>query len=285
MKLNFRLLDKIILSYIILSIVYMIIGWGNVVSPIKNISILGIIAIFVIVISLLSDRITLFIILRRWYPLVVFGIFFEITTFANRVIFHDYLDYFFQHIDFLLFGYQPTMLWGQMLDNWFWQEFFHFAYFSYYLMIPGLAIYYYKRNHEQFNRYVFNLAIVFVACNLTYNILPVIGGRFWDSTLALTKVFRYGPFTRIMAFIYNNTEHWGGAFPSSHVAVSLTIMLSAFQQRLKISYLLLLDVICLSIATVYCHYHYFIDIIGGIIYGYLFFFLSNKIYSKRVQHV
>lgn len=285
MNAKLKLVDKLTLSYIFFSVFYILFGWQNVINPLENILKLAIITGFLMVIILFSDKHHLLKLARSWYPLFIFGVFFDLTTFSNRVVFHNYLDPFFQYLDNLIFGYQPAIIWGTKLDNFFFQEFFHFAYFSYYFMIPALGIYYYQKRKSEFERYVVNISFIFIICNLTYNFLPVIGGRFWAETLALTKNFRYGLFTNIMAFIYNKTQHWGGAFPSSHVAVALTVFLSAQRQKLKVSYWLLIHIFILSISVVYCHYHYFVDIIGGIIYALIFFKLGNLLYDKKCLNV
>ncbi|MDY6915301.1 MAG: phosphatase PAP2 family protein, partial [Candidatus Cloacimonadota bacterium] len=118
---------------------------------------------------------------------------------------------------------------------------------------------------------------------VTYMILPVIGGRWWEimeGTEKLTTQMRHGIFTRIMALIYRGTTHQGGAFPSSHVAVAVVANLIAYFYNKKLGWSLFPLTFLLSISTVYCHYHYFIDTIFGLLYGIIFFFISIKLYGK-----
>ena len=82
----------------------------------------------------------------------------------------------------------------------------------------------------------------------------------------------------VMFFIYRNVPHWGGAFPSSHVAIALTLTLLSFRYFKKFSWLLLINTIFLSISTVFCHYHYFIDVLAGYIFGIVMFALSEIFY-------
>jgi len=55
------------------------------------------------------------------------------------------------------------------------------------------------------------------------------------------------------------------AFPSGHVAMSITCMLVALRFRRRIGLAMVVPVIALCLATVYMGYHYVIDVIGGII--------------------
>jgi len=156
----------------------------------------------------------------------------------------------------------------------------HFAYFSYYLMIPAVGLYISINSRKTFHKFMFGMAFLYYICLVIYSILPVIGGRYWDVTMELSKVYRYGIFTRIMAYIYSHTTHMGGAFPSSHVAISVAVSIAAIQTNKKFGYSILFLTFLLSISTVYCHYHYFIDTIFGIIFGIVLFLLGQIIYDK-----
>jgi len=112
-------------------------------------------------------------------------------------------------------------------------------------------------------------------------ILPVVGGRIYPEAHELTETYRHGLFTHTMVYIYKMNEHWGGAFPSSHVAVALTLTMIGFRYFRKFAWILLINTIFLSISTVYCHYHYFVDVIFGYIVGVIFFGISEFIYTMR----
>jgi membrane-associated phospholipid phosphatase len=55
------------------------------------------------------------------------------------------------------------------------------------------------------------------------------------------------------------------AFPSGHTAIALTVLYLAFRYVRKLGWIWLTPVILLVVATVYCRYHYVVDVIGGII--------------------
>jgi len=71
-----------------------------------------------------------------------------------------------------------------------------------------------------------------------------------------------------------------GAFPSSHVGIA-TIFLILTQKYFKKEFFILIPfIIILVLSTVYIKAHYGVDILGGIITGFLFYFLSDKVYDK-----
>jgi len=278
-----RLIDIITILYSLINIIYIFFGWQNVHNPKVHFTAFSLIFLGIITLRYLSNKHESLIIrlIGEWYPVLLFGYFFEATSAVNKVVFRDYLDPFFQRIDFLLFGYQPAALWGQRFDNVILQELLHFAYFSYYLMIFGVTAYFYFKDMENFHRHIFLVSFLFYSCYIIYMILPVAGGRALPGLMELTTEYRYGIFTRIMAFIYEKTTHWGGAFPSSHVAVALIISYSSFKIKSWVGYSLLFISSLLTISTVYCHYHYFIDTIFGVFFSIIFFYLGKYIYSLK----
>jgi membrane-associated phospholipid phosphatase len=98
--------------------------------------------------------------------------------------------------------------------------------------------------------------------------------------MELTKVYRAGPFTHIMVFIYRSSHHLGGAFPSSHVAIAIVLTTGALRFARRLGYLFVLISLFLSLATVYCHYHWFIDAVMGIFTGVGGYYLANYAHRK-----
>ncbi|MBC8384993.1 MAG: phosphatase PAP2 family protein [Candidatus Cloacimonetes bacterium] len=282
-KPKFRPVDLISMIFISLNLLYILIGWKNVIHPLLHFSSFLVIGLIIVFLNRFAGRSKFLTFLYDWYPFLAFTYFFEATSAVNRVVFSEFLDPVFQKIDHSIFGYQPALIWGRKFDNFFFQELFHFAYFSYYLMMPALGFLLYFRDKKAFLEFTFKITFLFYTCYLIYDFLPVIGGRALEGAKVLTEIYRYGIFTRIMAFIYNNTTHFGGAFPSSHVAVAVGITISAFKFVRWLGWIFIPLTFLLSISTVYCHYHYFVDTIAGIFWAIIIYFITSKIY--RENHV
>jgi membrane-associated phospholipid phosphatase len=116
---------------------------------------------------------------------------------------------------------------------------------------------------------------------LMYTLFPVIGGRYFSSAMEICTTYRYGLFTRAMALIYTLSPHHGGAFPSSHVAIAIICNIALGQYRPRYGWYLLPVTILLCVSTVYCHYHYAVDVAAGVVSGFGLSVLSSRIYVKR----
>lgn len=278
--------DIITLIFLCFNLLFIIIGWERIDDPTLHFSIyfgITVIALLLIKNAPINGNSKFVNFIRTWYPMFFFPYFFTATSALNRVVFTDYIDHFFQNIDKVIFGYQPALEWANMFDGLILSELFHFAYFAYYPMIYGFAIYLFIKNRKQFMHYIFVLSFVFYICYLTFNFLPVIGGRWWEIMEGypfVTTEYRYGIFTHIMVFIYRNTTHLGGAFPSSHVAIAIVITIEALRSVKKIGLIFLPITFILALSTVYCGYHYFIDTVFGVFYGIAFYYLGDYCYKK-----
>jgi membrane-associated phospholipid phosphatase len=222
--------------------------------------------------------------IRSYYPILLFLYFFESTSATNRVFFTDWLDPFFLSIDKAIWGYLPSLEWGIRYGAKWISEWLHFAYFSYYLMIGGLPILFYIKRRKALNELVFVLSLVFYFCYFIFSWLPVIGGRFYPQAMQWTVEMGGGLFSDLMAKIYTWSPHLGGAFPSSHIAIALVLSLQVFKYFKAVGSVCLFLTFFLSIATVYCHYHWFIDAVFGVLTGLLGYWAAQKIFKHLAEN-
>jgi membrane-associated phospholipid phosphatase len=216
--------------------------------------------------------------LRHFYPVLLYTAFYRETGELNQMLHHGYIDALFVRLDGWIFGFQPSI----KLMDWFpyplVSEIFYISYFSYYVMIVGVGLALYLRDRRQFFHYVSVVSFVFYICYLIYIFTPVIGPRmfyrdFNGFTLpaalippGLTDVpesIQAGWFFQIMKWIYHYFEAYGSAFPSSHVAIALTTVYFSFKYLRRIRWLHLVVAILLCLSTVYCRYHYAVDVLAG----------------------
>ena len=200
-----------------------------------------------------------------WYPLVLYGLLYYQTGLINRVVVPQFLDGFFMHLDVRIFGQFPALFLRGKQGNAFLDEFFHFFYFSYYLIIPLTGILLFRKDVKLFESFIFQLSSLFYLCFAIYILLPV------EGPIAVRNAYYHqgGLFQAMVDFIYAGGENPGAAFPSSHVAATFLVAWwgSTHFERMKILYWL--TCLFLSIATVYCMFHYAVDVIGGLLLGVL----------------
>jgi membrane-associated phospholipid phosphatase len=238
--------------------------------------------------------------LRCFYPIFLFTGFYRETGELHHVFFPEFLDPALIHFEERIFGFQPSLTFMDQLPYLLVSEFLYAAYFSYYIMIVGVGLALFLRNRQQFHHYVSVVSFVFYVCYFTYIILPVMGPRAFypndvnyvlpeNVTPALLpdypEAVQVGTFFRIMAVIYRYLEAPGAAFPSSHVAVALCTVWFSYRYLRRIRHVHLVDVVLLCIATIYCRYHYVIDVFAGIATAAVLVPLGSWLYFRLNKDV
>lgn len=234
--------------------------------------------------------------LRHFYPVLLYTAFFCETGNINLMFFPSYLDPAFIRADLALFGFEPGASLMSKLPFLPVSELLYFSYFSYYLMIVGMGLALYLKNRHQFFHYVTVISFVFYICYVIFIFLPVVGPQVLTEEMPNYKLppdlanlvvshpypegVTHGPFFHLMAWIYRVFETPGSAFPSSHVAIALCTVYFSFRYLRRIWIPHLIVAILLSIATVYCHYHYGVDVLGGILTTAILLPLANSLYKR-----
>jgi membrane-associated phospholipid phosphatase len=238
--------------------------------------------------------------LRHFYPVLLYTAFFVETGSLNRMFFKDYLDPVVALWEQHLFGCQPSVLFMEKLPWLIVSELFYICYFSYYVMIAGVGLALFLRNRRQFFHYVSVVSFLFYVCYLIYIVLPVIGSRAFfrqvegytlpaaTQQLAVTDAYpqavQAGIFFHLMKWIYRVFEAPGAAFPSSHVAVALCTVFFSFRYLRPIRYYHLAVAVLLCVSTVYCRYHYVVDVLAGLVTAAVLIPMGNWLYFKFGQH-
>jgi membrane-associated phospholipid phosphatase len=234
--------------------------------------------------------------LRHYYPILLYTAFFCEAGRINRMFFSDYLDPVVINWEQSLFGFQPGIAFMEKLPYLAVSEIFYASYFSYYIMIAGMGLTLLLRNKKQFFHYVSVVSFVFYVCYAAYIFLPVIGPRIFryqipDFTLPenlrhlippepYPETVTVGPFYLIMRWIYDVFEAPGSALPSSHVAIALTTVYFSFLYVRKIRFIHLTVAILLCLSTMYCGYHYLVDVVAGMLTAVALVPLGNWLHFK-----
>jgi len=233
--------------------------------------------------------------LRYFYPMLMYGPFYWETGKLNHLLVAGFLDPSFLRLDARLFGVQPGLAFMDRLPYLALSETFYAAYFSYYLMIAGLALALYLRSRREFFHYVSVTSLVFYVCYLAYILLPVVGpfilfrdlpGFQLPAALQPATVPTFpasvqaGVFFRLMEWVYVPFEAPGASFPSSHVAVAIVTVYFSFQYLRPIRWAHFAVMVLLCASTVYCRYHYVVDVAGGALAAAVLVPLGNRIYLR-----
>ncbi len=233
--------------------------------------------------------------LRQFYPVLLYPFLYRATGALNQLFYHGYLDPVFHRLDERIFGFAPGFRFMAAFPFPMVSELFYAAYFSFYLMIVGVGLALFLRSRAEFQHYISVVSFVFYVCYLTYVFLPVVGPRIYYPDLVgfvlppdaipadvpeFPAAVRAGPFFQIMALIYRHFEAPGAAFPSSHVAVALVTVYFSFRYLRRIRWLHLAAAILLCFATVYCRYHYAVDVVAGALVAAALLPTGNWLHSR-----
>jgi len=233
--------------------------------------------------------------LRHFYPVLLYTGFYCETGELNHLLFPGFLDPFFIRLEARVFGGQPSLAFMTRLPYLPVSELFYAGYFSYYVMIVGVGLALFRRSREQFFHYISVISFAFYVCYLIYIFTPAMGpcvffpdnGGFQlppDLLPAVPPVFpaaiQSGLFYQLMGWIYRTFEAPGAAFPSSHVVIAIGTVFFSFRYLRAIRWLHLAVVILLCLATVYCRYHYAVDVVAGGLAAAVLIPLGNRLYFR-----
>jgi membrane-associated phospholipid phosphatase len=159
----------------------------------------------------------------------------------------------------------------------------------------GIALF--VQDRLRFYHYLSVVSFMFYVCYLVYAILPVIGPPVFylpeigsqilpaelrpdPFPVPFPESVQAGPFFQIMKLIYELFESPGAAFPSSHVAVAVATLYFSRRYLPQIRRGHLVLVILLCFATVYCRYHYVVDVWAGLAAAGILLPLGNWMYER-----
>lgn len=214
------------------------------------------------------------VIFRAWVPILIIIPFYSEATFLSHFFISGNLDGWLHRTDLALFGFNLNKNFSANQPLWL-DEIFHGIYFSYYGLMIFPAILLYQKSIIRFRHYLAGLLLLLVIHNVLFVFLPAEGPIHLRADL-----FKPGTgwvFIPLMNWIYRWGDYAGAAIPSAHVAASLYIFLS-LRKLIKpfgqMVFALWIGAIFLS--TVYCAYHYGIDVLTGSLTGLIFYGIYRK---------
>ncbi|MGB9773442.1 MAG: phosphatase PAP2 family protein [Bacteroidota bacterium] len=220
--------------------------------------------------------------LRDWYPVLSFTFIYWETGNFIHMIFPFELDRFIISFETALFGISPNV-WVQQFENSFLTELMQLSYSAYWVLIPIVgAMFYFNRQYKEYEILIASISMAFFISYLLFILVPVVGPRFAlaDQVGGLSDVPPGGIGAVVRSFV-NKVGLRGGAFPSSHVAVAMILLLFSWRFYPVIAKVMFLPIVTLLMfATVYCQYHYVTDVVAGSVIGIFLWFLGFRRLSK-----
>ena len=200
---------------------------------------------------------------RVAYPTMLMPFMYRELARLNRFLTDRTFDDLVIRWEGALFGWQPSLDLSGMLPSFVASEIIHFGYMSYYLLIPiALAAAFFAAGREGAHRTAFTLMLAFYLCYACFIAFPVAGPRYEFARIG--GALADGTMYSIVHDILESGSSKGTAFPSSHVAASLAVVLAAAREDRRWLWALAVPEVLLIFGTVYGRFHYAIDAVVGL---------------------
>ncbi len=301
------IVDKITFCYVIFTTILMLIYGSTMeryyellITRAAAVAVIGILCgarhLFPYRVTKLFSDVVVMLFLIFWYQ--------EVYYFCSQL---PYQDHIFAEIEWQLFGCQPSLEFSKHVTSTFWSEAFNCGYYSYYYMMFVTIFFYGLCRPKEADRAEFIFLTSFFLFYVIYELLPVAGPYYYFKAIGIEAAnsgiypdlghyfqtnhdMLHAPVKGIFSQLVHNTQEFGelpaAAFPSSHCGMTVITMILAWQTRNRwLFYLMLPLAILLCMATVYIMAHYLIDTMAGIVFAFLFYYLTNYMYHLYHQGV
>lgn len=219
-------------------------------------------------------------VMRDWYPVPLFLLFYkEVEVFAAS--FGNWsLTELIRNAEVILFQGHPSIYLSEIYNWVALSEYLHFCYFFHNIQIPLIGGYWYVTRRPVFREMLFLLCATLCISYLFYILYPVDSPFYLAEPPGAPLAGQF--FYELVHFVSERGGARGGAFPSSHVSVSLIIWITAWYRQRKLACALAPITAGLILATVYGRFHYVLDLVAGFglaiaVIGFYRHFLRDRI--------
>lgn len=201
---------------------------------------------------------------RVAYPVALTPLLYVELASLNQLLFTGYFDATVQGWEAAVFGVQLSVKASDWFPSLTLSEILHFGYVSYYLVVPTALILAWRAGGTAgLQRAAFSTAFAFFVCYLCFAVFPVAGPRYDFPPIE-------GPPSRGVIFglvhqILEGGSSKGTAFPSSHVAATVSAWLGSGLVNRRALWILAPFAVSLTLGTVYGRFHYGVDATAGLI--------------------
>jgi membrane-associated phospholipid phosphatase len=217
------------------------------------------------------------------FPIICVLAVFDSLEWVVHYINPEDIDPVLIRLDYLIFGNHPTVMLERIMNP-FLTDILQIAYSTYYLIpISFGVILLLNKQREEFDKSIFMILLCFYLSYLGYILFPALGPRFYLSNIQTTELQGFFAAEPIQNLLNRLEGIKRDAFPSGHTGIALTVLYLAWRFRRGFFRIALPIVSALIFSTVYCRYHYVVDVIAGFGLTLLTVLLGEWYYGWWVQ--
>jgi len=195
------------------------------------------------------------------------------------------LDPWLIRMDYMLLGFYPTVELEKMMSPLL-TDILQLAYASYYFIPLSLGVVLYREDTmDIFDKALFMIMLCFYLSYAGYLLFPALGPRYAMAHLQTRELEGFVLSGSIQNLLNSLEGIKRDAFPSGHTGVALTSLYYAFRFQRRLFAVLVPLVAALVFSTVYCRYHYVIDVIGGVILTLITIAIGELLYGYYKQRI
>jgi membrane-associated phospholipid phosphatase len=282
---RFNLVDLLTFTYGILTAVYILLFCKKIENPhyllINRLIFFASLTLIVVLSDKFKNKFLGFV--RYVFPFSLIAYWYPETYYLSHEVIFPNLDHFFEHLDIYLFGCSPAMEFSKAFPQAIVAEIMYFGYFSYFLTFLVTFLYFYFVKPCSAEKSMFYCLCSFFIFYIIFTFIPVAGPQFYYEQPTVLERNDQVPngyiFSTLMRWIQDSGEKPTGAFPSSHVGLTIITMSILFNNTKRLFFIILPAAIILVASTVYIKAHYLIDVIAAFIVAPIIFIASKRIFK------
>jgi hypothetical protein len=185
-----------------------------------------------------------------------------------------------QILDQIIFGTQPSVWMEQFHRPWLTELLFWcYAAFFFWQLALGVVLFA-RKDKRAFNDYILTVLVFYILSDTMYVLVPAIGPRFALSdqyTVPLEGLW----YAETLRHTFAVNPMLRDCFPSGHTGLTMLVLFHALHKKAYAFFAIMLPFgLLLFVSTVYCRFHYVIDLICAIPFTTAIYLLQT--YLKRV---
>ncbi|MBM3286771.1 MAG: hypothetical protein FJY88_05400 [Candidatus Eisenbacteria bacterium] len=217
---------------------------------------------------------------RDSYALWLLAFFYREVGVLDRIIWSGFFDAQVLQWEKAVFGLFPSVFLRDWIPSRALDEFLHFSYIMYYLLVPIVGFWLYLKGREEVCRvFASTMLLTFFTCYLIFIFFPVAGPYYVFPREASISGF----FPPLVHRVLESGASKGAAFPSSHVAGAVAVFCVTLRFERELSLLMGTLALGIFLGTVYGGFHYGVDALAGLALGVVLSLVGPALHSVLLR--